>query len=742
VAGEQVRRILAQIIARDPEAALRLIDQELNAGHADLVGPEASAELIRELVPSSPERANALRAKAVALWPAHPAVCCAAAELAAAQADWTEALASAEHALTREPRHPAALRLAADAQGELGRTTEAVARYAALLEVDRSPNTAAAVMARLDRLVDAARERFEWPAGFGTARVAVIGNITTNFLVQALRAACLIEGWYTRVWAGGFDLYRQELLDPASGLYTSDAQVILLVLDWRELVRMAYRANLSSDPASVRTQIDAEVDQLTALLSQFRSRSQASVLVTGPISPSQTPLGVLDAAHERGLEGHFAYLRTRLGEKLHPIGGVYVQQTDRILSGVGKQVALSAKMDYLARMPYSPQGLDVLARDMASFVRQARGKSKKCLVLDLDNTLWGGIIGEDGLSGIKLGPDGVGRAYLDFQHEILRLHQQGVILAICSKNNEQDVAEVFQKHPHMVLRPEHFAAVRINWQDKPANLRALADEINIGIDSLVVLDDNPVERGAIRQLVPQVLVPDLPRDPVDFPEFLRGLTCFQSLQLTEEDLQRGRFYADERRRQILQKQAGSIEEYLAALEMVVNIRPIDDFTQPRIVQLINRTNQFNLTARRYSETDVQRMRWSADHFVFSLGLEDRYGDNGIVGVAILWLTAADDRPRAAIIDSLLMSCRILGRNVERAFLGYLAEFAARLDAAYIEGQYIPSDKNAQVADFYPRHGFAVIEPRGSMQRWRFACRDARIERPPYIRILDGSAAVS
>lgn len=731
---EATRRILLQVVVRDSESALAVVQKELSSPRAESIGPEVTAALLRELTLSSPEQANALRDRALARWPANSALKCAAAELATAQKDAPGALALAEDVLLREPRHAGALRLAADASAALVRTADAVSRYAALLDVDRTPATAATVMGRLDRLVEAAGDRFEWPTGFGTARVAVVGNITTDFLVPTLRAACLLEGWYTHVWAGGFDLYRQEMLDAESGLYASEPQVLLVVLDWRELTPSLYRATLATDPRAVRAEIDAEVEQLAALLTPFRQRSRASVLVSGPASPPHTPLGALDAAHERGLEQHFTRLRARLAEKLRAIGGVYLQQTDRILSAPGKQTALSPKMQYLARMPYGPEGLRVLAADMASFVRQARGKAKKCLVLDLDNTLWGGIIGEDGLAGIQLGPDGVGRAYVDFQHEILRLHAQGVILAICSKNNQADAEEAFQKHPHMVLKLEHFAALRVNWLDKPANLRALAEEINIGIDALVFLDDNPVERGAIRQLVPQVLVPDLPRDPVEFPEFLRGLTCFQSLQLTEEDLQRGRFYADERRRQVLQKQAGSLDEYLAALAMVAHIRPIDDFTQPRIVQLIHRTNQFNLTTRRYSENEIQRMRAAPDHYIFSLGLEDRYGDNGIVGVAILQFGADDGAPGGAVIDSLLMSCRILGRNVERAFLKYLAEFAAQRGAVFIEGQYIPSEKNAQVADFYSRQGFATVESTDHVRRWRFPCGRLRIERPPYIAV--------
>ncbi len=642
---------------------------------------------------------------------------------------WVEA----ERVLAREPRNVEALRAAGDALADAGRMTEALVRYQTLLTVDASLSTADRTMRRIDRLVGEAGDAFEWPAGYTTARVAVIGNVTINFLLQALRGACLTQSCYARAWSGGFDLYRQEILDASSELYASDPQAVIVVLDWREVVPLAYRANLASDPGEVRAEIDARVGELAELLMTLRSRSKATVLVTGPVPPSQTPLGFLDAGHARGLDGHFTYLRSRLVEQLTPIGGVFVQQTERVLSEVGLRQALSAKMRYLARMPYAEPGLRAMASDMAGFVRQARGKARKCLVLDLDNTLWGGIIGEDGLSGIKLGPDGIGRAYIEFQQEVLRLHQQGVILAICSKNNESDAFEVFEKHPNMVLKPEHFAALRINWIDKPANLRELADEINIGIDSLVFLDDKPVERDAVRQLVPEVLVPDLPKDAAEYPDFVRSLTCFQTLQLTDEDLQRGRFYADERRRETLRKQSGGIDDYLKALGMVVHIRPVDEFTLPRVTQLINRTNQFNLTTRRYTEIEVRQMRDSGQQHVFSLGLEDRYGDNGIVGVAIV---KVQHGAHTALIDSLLMSCRILGRNVERVFLAYICDFAAKHGAAAIEGQFVPTEKNGQVADFYPRFGFEPLPAVDGVQRWSFPCGQRRIDRPEYIEVRE------
>lgn len=749
----------ADLLAAIPPEYAAAAARRAAAEWLDASAAEALPELIRRLEPAAladsqsvlarslvraagqitPELARSLvdRWLESARWGADAEFRSASAQALLAAGLPQQALDCVAPVLAHDPRDAAALRVRGDARAALRDRAAAAADYATLLSADDSVATAAHVLRQLDAF--AGESGFKPPAPLSTARAAVIGNVTLNYLASDLRRAALHEGLYLAAHVGGFDQFRQELLDGDSPVARFKPDAVVLVLDWRELLPDLYLANLASDPAVLRAAIESETAQLAEVLGAFRRRSSAAVMVTGPLRPASSPLGFLDAGHSRSVAGLFGYLNEQLAARLTAVAGVYVHDLEASFAVAGKAACLSAKMNYLGRMPYSPTGLAVLARDAASFVRQARGKARKCLVLDLDNTMWGGIIGEDGLQGIKLGHDGIGRAFVDFQREVLALQQQGVILAICSKNNERDALEVFEKHPDMVLKLEHFAAWRINWVDKPSNLKSLAEEINIGIDSLVFLDDNPVERGAVRQLVPEVLVPNLPRDPADYPAFVRGLTCFATLQMTEEDLKRGQFYAGERQRRVLQETAGNLDDYLQALNMTLHILPIDEFTRPRIVQLIHRTNQFNLTTRRHSEVDVLNMTPERGWYVFSIRLEDRYGDNGIVGVAILRIVESDPAfpgLRVGLLDTLLMSCRILGRNVERMFLAYLTEFAAARGAQMLIGEFAPSAKNAMVADFYPKFGFDPLPPIDGVQRWSFPCGERRLERPPYIAVRE------
>jgi FkbH-like protein len=325
-------------------------------------------------------------------------------------------------------------------------------------------------------------------------------------------------------------------------------------------------------------------------------------------------------------------------------------------------------------------------------------------VLDLDNTLWGGIIGEDGIEGIKLSNASPGIEYVDFQRGLLSLYNRGVILAVCSKNNYDDAIKVFQEHPAQVLKEEHFASMRINWQNKAANIAELAKEINIGLDSMVFFDDNPVERAQVSQTLPEVLVVELPKNPRLYRETLENLNVFDVLSLTKEDLVRGEMYAGKRKRAELEQSASSIEDFLRTLDLKVKIQPVNNFDTPRVVQLIGKTNQFNLTTRRHTDAEVRQFRESKDAIVYSMAVTDKFGDEGVVGVAIVKIKDDD-----WWVDSLLMSCRVIGRSVETALIAKIVADARESKAKRIIGEYIPTKKNPPAADLYERHGFGMPE---------------------------------
>ena len=350
-----------------------------------------------------------------------------------------------------------------------------------------------------------------------------------------------------------------------------------------------------------------------------------------------------------------------------------------------------------------------LARDFQAWWQRVEDelalRRKKCLVLDLDNTLWGGVLGEDGVDGIKLGGDYPGNAYQSWQRALLQLSHHGVILAVCSKNNESDVQEAWDNNPSMVLKREHFSALRINWDDKATNLQRLADELNIGLDSMVFLDDNPTERELVKQMLPQVEVPDFPEKPYLLMPFFRQLVerYFRIHEVTDEDRAKAEQYRANALRNSEQSRFVDLDTYLYSLEICLDIKRADDHNIPRIAQMTQKTNQFNLTTRRYTEEDV-RQRINKGWPVICMNVSDRFGDSGITG-AIFIEPRADDAVR---IDSLLLSCRILGKGIEEAFVKTVLNLL-RLDGVRkVYADYLPTAKNGQTADFYDRMGMTCV----------------------------------
>ena len=355
---------------------------------------------------------------------------------------------------------------------------------------------------------------------------------------------------------------------------------------------------------------------------------------------------------------------------------------------------------FISQMGINPRLTKPFSEWFSHKLDQMTSKRKKCLVLDLDNTLWGGVLGEDGIDGIKLGGDYPGKAFHLFQEALSELGKSGVILTVCSKNNEDDVLEAWEKNPFMVLRKDQFAAWRINWEDKATNIRELADELNIGLDSFVFVDDNPSERELIGQVLPMVEVPDFPEQPYELPEFVKSLVekYFRVYSVTEEDKNKADQYKANAQRAQAQKSFVDFESFLKSLDMRLTIAEADEFTIPRIAQMTQKTNQFNLTTKRYSEDDIRRFLeqgWK----IWTLSVADRFGDSGITGLVIV---------NGDHIDSFLLSCRILGKGIEKAFMKELLTLLKEQGLVTVKAEYIPTAKNGQVKEFYEKCGFACL----------------------------------
>jgi FkbH-like protein len=421
--------------------------------------------------------------------------------------------------------------------------------------------------------------------------------------------------------------------------------------------------------------------------------------------PEVDPFGRLSAAFPGGRTRILQRLNLELWDAAQK-AGASVLDVEQLAAVVGKRNWSDPAMWIAAKQYPSPDAAPLLTRNLAALVRALCGLTSKCAVLDLDGTMWGGIIGEDGLNGIRLGGDAEGEAYTAFQKYLLGLKRRGIPLAVCSKNNEEDARSVFRQHPESVLKEEDFAVFLANWEPKPDNLRHIAATLNIGVDTLVFLDDNPVERSLVRKELPEVEVPELPEDPARYAEVLHGTYLFESLSLTDEDRRRADTYRENAQRTELAASSTNLDDYLASLRMKVELRPFDEPNLPRIVQLINKTNQFNLTTRRTSASEV--MAWMKDPACYTqfMRLQDRFGDSGITGILVAFREGDTLR-----IDTWLMSCRVLGRRIENLMLASVMRHARQTGVAAVTGEYQPTAKNGQVADLFDRFGFQRVEQR-------------------------------
>jgi FkbH-like protein len=543
----------------------------------------------------------------------------------------------------------------------------------------------------------------EHPSTPEATRATVLSTFNVELLPPFLADALERVGQAPQaISVGAFGQLAQQLLPPDSSLYRDVPDVVVLVLAVEDLLEPLFKSvpsQLSTDDAAAL--VAARVEELRGWLGLALERLPATTFYVGLIGPVAAPLEhVLEPlAPERG-----QVFVQRLHEDVLALSGlsgrvVALDWEWRIRELAGTSV-YDPRLWYVARMRLSPGGLAVLAELVARYAAAMHGATCKVAAIDLDGVLWGGVVGEAGLRGIELGDEGVGLAFQDFQRELLRLRDIGILLALCSKNNPQDASEVFERHPAMLMRREHFSAERINWHDKATNLRELAAELGLGLDSFVFLDDSPIERDWVRRALPEVIVPELPEDPAERPALLRSMLAFARMALTEADRGRASAYHAERDRRAFSASASSFPEFLESLEQQATIEPVSDASLARAAQLCQRTNQFNLTTRRYDAAELERMLAEDDVELYTLAVSDRFGDSGITGLAILRL-AGDE----AEIDTFLMSCRILGRGLEDALLAFVAERADARGARLLTGRYEPTAKNAQAADFYAARDF-------------------------------------
>lgn len=571
----------------------------------------------------------------------------------------------------------------------------------------------------LDEIIQQAKEVGTWLANrqaaqkievaFGSqqaeprikVKVAFLSSFTVEPLVDFAVVEAAAQGIWLDAYVGRYGQFNQEILNPSSGLYAFSPEIIILAAEFDTLVNRT-EGRLPANAAHQAMQ------EITSLAEAFKKQSKGILVVNTFMAAPQWPLHIVTSEMTKTMRD----ANQKLARAFMDDPNIQICDLDALASYHGYREALSPQMLHMARIPFSEGFLSLLARKIVSHIRAYKGLVRKCLVVDCDNTLWGGIVGEDGFEGIHLGPDSPGREYVDLQQAILELYHQGVILAINSKNNYDDVMKVLGEHLHMVLQENHFGSIQINWNDKPSNMRRIADELNIATDSFVFLDDDAAERAMMQQMLPEVYTIELPDNPSLYARALRESNEFVKAYLTKEDRKRGEMYAAQRQREKLQATAPRLEDFLRSLEMVVSIRPAKTADVKRVAQLTQRTNQFNLTTRRYSEADITAMLEAEDWRVYVLGLKDKFGDNGTVGIAIV--DAGDTNWR---IDTFLMSCRVIGRQVEDALVNRILKDAAEENIRTVQAEYICTAKNGLVTDFWKQIGFEAIEINEEHSRW-------------------------
>jgi len=535
-------------------------------------------------------------------------------------------------------------------------------------------------------------------------KLAVLRNFVLEPIEPYLKYFAILSGWNLELFWGNYDQILQDSLDDNSSILIDDLDFIFVFQKLETL-----NPRLINDFTSL-SNIEVEEESHLILARQkevFRNiskRTNASIICNYFELPIYPAWGIRDSQIDNGQTESIRKLNKGLRENSREFSNVDFIDFNLICMRLGGYSYYDLRYWQIAKAPYSREALKEIACESFKIIKARKGKNKKCLILDCDNTLWGGIVGEDGLNGIKLGQNYPGSAFCDFQKGILQLFNRGVILALCSKNNEEDVSKVFREHPDMILKEKHFAVTQINWNSKTSNIKKIVETLNIGIDSVVFADDSEFEINLVRELLPDVELLHLPvKQPSLYKDLLNKGAFFETLVYSLEDKVRGEMYKAEAERKNVKSEFSDITDYLGSLETEVNIKLADKFSTPRVAQLTQKTNQFNLTNIRYSEDDIQKFILSPIVDVFYVQLKDKFGDYGIIGSAIV---NHDDV--CAEIETFLLSCLALGREVENVFLHSVILYLKEKGIKKIIGRYLPTIKNRQTENFYSKFGFEYI----------------------------------
>lgn len=528
--------------------------------------------------------------------------------------------------------------------------------------------------------------------------LAVVGTSSTQHLSTAIKGYAYEKNINLNVLDVDYNQLNSQFLDPESEVFNFNPNAILIYISTESLFNEFIETPLNKRNSFAQDKINL----IRLYWDSIIKNSKAKILQYNFVCFNTEVFG----SFAYNVETSFEYQIQLLNMKLYEYSkekNVSIIDLNDIQSKMGRDVFFDDKMFYMAKMPISLQALPKVAQNTVSIIEAALGKIKKCIILDLDNTLWGGVIGDDGLENIQIGELGIGQAFTQFQRWLKLLKERGILLAVCSKNNE-DVAKLpFEKHPEMILKLDDFTMFVANWEDKASNIRYIQKVLNIGMDSMVFIDDNPFERNQVKSSIPEICVPDMPQDPALYLKYLEDLNLFETLSFSKEDLNRSELYKVESKRIELQQKSSNYDEFLKSLNMVAQAKPFDEFYVPRISQLTQRSNQFNLRTKRYDVEDIEKISKDNNYITRYFTLKDDMGEYGLISVLIL-----EKRKDYLFVDTLLMSCRVLKRGMEEFIFNEITKIAKNNGYKKVVGEYIKTEKNAMVKDLYKTMGYKDV----------------------------------
>ena len=554
-------------------------------------------------------------------------------------------------------------------------------------------------------------------------RIAFVGSFSLNGFEETIQVQCNDEKINCITYNSPYNQFTQEILNENSNLYKFKPDIIFLLIDNRIILENSfYFSNINSENKN-KKHIDEKINEIKNLIEVFTQKSQSKIIIANFVIPTYTPLGIYESKIEYGIKEIILDLNKKLKELSRNIDSCYVYDFNSFVTKFGEKNILDYKKMNYGDIKINFDIIPYLIYDFFGYVKPILGLNKKCLVLDLDNTLWGNIIGEDGIEGIKIGPYPEGRSFVEFQKVIKALSENGIILAINSKNNQKDAMKAINEHPHMILREKDFSCIKINWNDKISNMREIAKDLNIGLDSIVFFDDDPTNRELLRMSIPEVNTIELPKDPSSYAQILRNLNDFNILKITKDDVQRKIMYKQEQNRKKLESSTENLNEYLKKLDIKIRIKLDNEFSISRISQLILKTNQFNLTTKRYQEEQIKEFIEDKTIIVGCSEVDDKFGENGITNVFII-----KTKSNEWIIDTFLLSCRIMGRGIEEGIIGKILEIAKNKGIEKITATFIPTEKNKPAENFLKNYGF---EKDG--EKWVFLLKN-KIKIPNHLQV--------